>query len=69
MTKMLNLIWLKHVIKKTHIRPKIEDFNIIGKSYRNNTFKRKYAESLLIKDMTNFKHAREICATKVFQLI
>ena len=51
MTKMLNLIWLKHVIKKTHIRPKIEDFNIIGKSYRNNTFKRKFAESLLIKDI------------------
>ena len=38
-----------HTIEKCHKYPKIEDFNVIGKGYRNNTFKRKVAESLLIK--------------------
>ena len=42
---------VKHAIKKCHKYPKIEDFNVIGKAYRNNTFKRKVAESLLIKDV------------------
>ena len=34
-----------------HKYPKIEDFNVIGYVYTNNTFKRKVAESLLIKDV------------------
>ena len=42
---------VKHVIKKCHRYPKIENFNIIGKDYRNDTFKRKFAESLLIKEI------------------
>ena len=42
---------VKHVIKKCHKYPKIEDFNIIGKDYRNDTFRRKFAESLLIKEI------------------
>ena len=29
----------------------VEDFNIIGKSYKNSTFKQKVAKSLLIKDV------------------
>ena len=41
---------VKLAIEKCHKYPKIEDFNVIGKGYRNNTFKRKVAESLLIKD-------------------
>ena len=42
---------VKHVIEKCHKCPKMEDFNIIGKGYRNNTFKRKVSESLVIKDI------------------
>ena len=42
---------VKHAIKKCHNYPKVEDFNVIGKGYRNNTFKWKFAESLLIKDV------------------
>ena len=42
---------VKHAIKKCHKYPKIENFNVIGKGYRNNTFKRKIAESLLIKEV------------------
>ena len=41
---------VKHAIEKCHKYPKTEDFNIIGKDYRNNNFKRKVTESLLIKD-------------------
>ena len=40
----------QHAIEKCYIYPRIEDFNVIGKGYRNNTFKRKDAESFLIKD-------------------
>ena len=40
---------VKLAIEKCHKYPKIEDFNVIGKGYRNNTFKQKVAESLLIK--------------------
>ena len=42
---------VKHAIKKGHKYPKIEDFNVIGKGYINNTFKWKVAESFLIKDI------------------
>ena len=42
---------VKDAIKKCHKYPKIEDFHVIGKGYRNNTFKRKVAASLLIKDV------------------
>ena len=42
---------VKHAIEKSHKYPKIEDFNVIGKGYKNNTFKRKVAESLFIKDV------------------
>ena len=42
---------VKHAIEKGHKYPKIEDFIVIGKGYRNNTFKRKVADSLLIKDV------------------
>ena len=45
---------VKHAIKKCHKHPKIGDFNVIGKGYRRNTFKRKVAESLLIKDVRSF---------------
>ena len=31
--------------------PKIGLYNVIGKGYRNNIFKRKVAESFLIKDV------------------
>ena len=41
----------RNAIEKCHKYSKIEDFNVIGKSYRNNTFKRKVAESLPIKDV------------------
>ena len=41
---------VKHAIKKCHKYTKIADFNVTGKGYRNNAFKRKVAESLLIKD-------------------
>ena len=50
---------VKHAIEKSHKYLKIEVLNIIGKSDRNNTFKRKVADSLSIKDYkTNFKHTR-----------
>ena len=42
---------VKRAIEKCHKYSKIEDFNVIGKGYRNNTFKRKVAESLPIKDV------------------
>ena len=63
MVEMLNLI------EKCHKYPKIEDFNIIGKIYGNNTFKLKVAKSLSIKDITPTLNTQEICATKVIQLI
>ena len=34
---------VKHAIEEGHKYPKIEDFDVIGKVYRNNTFKRKVA--------------------------
>ena len=37
--------------EKCHKYPKIEDFIVIGKGYRNNTFKPKVAEFLLIQDV------------------
>ena len=40
---------VKHAIKKCHKYSKMEDFNIIVKDYRNNTFKWKFAKSFLIK--------------------
>ena len=42
---------LKHAIQKYHKYPKIEDFSVIAKGNRNNTFKRKVTEFLLIKDI------------------
>ena len=42
---------VKHAIEKCHKYAKIEDFNVIGKGYRNSNFKRKVVESLLIKDV------------------
>ena len=42
---------VKHTIKKRHKYPKIEDFNIIRKSYRKDTLKRRVTESLSIKDI------------------
>ena len=42
---------VKHAIEKCHKYPKIEDFNVIGKGHRNNTFKWKVAETFLIKDL------------------
>ena len=42
---------VKYAIGKCHKYPKIEDFNVNDKGYRNNTFKRKVVESLLIKDV------------------
>ena len=42
---------VKHAIQKHHKYPEIEDFNVIGKVYSNNTFKRKVAQSLLIKNV------------------
>ena len=50
---------VKHVIKKCHKYPKIEDFNVPGKGYRNNTFKRKVAEYLLIKDVRPILNTHE----------
>ena len=42
---------VKHAIEKCQKYIKIEDFYVIGKGYRNSTFKRKVAESLVIKDV------------------
>ena len=42
---------VKQAIEKCHKYHKIADFNLIGKGYRNNSFKQKVAESLLIKDI------------------
>ena len=39
----------KDGIEKIQKYPKIEDFNIIGKSYKKNTFKRKVYESFIMK--------------------
>ena len=50
---------VKHAIEKCHKYPKIKDFNVIAKGYRNNTFKRKVAESLLIKDVRPTLNAHE----------
>ena len=60
---------VNHAIEKCHKYPKIEDFNIIDKSFRNNTFKRKVAESLLIKDVRTTLSTREICGIKAILLI
>ena len=58
---------IKHVIDKSHKYPYMEDYNIIGKSYCNNSFKRKVAEFLSIKDIRPIylKHTRQVYATKV----
>ena len=42
---------VKHAVENGHRYPDMIDFRIVGKGYRNITFKRKIAESLLIKDM------------------
>ena len=51
------------------LTPIAKDFNIIGKIYRDNTFKQKVTESLLIKDTRPTLKTQEICATTVIQLI
>ena len=38
----------RHAVKKALISPTIDGFMIIGRSYKNDTFKRKDVESLLI---------------------
>ena len=43
----------------------MEDFNIAGESYRNNTLERKVVESLSISRIKPTLNTREICATKV----
>ena len=50
---------VKDAIEKCHKYPKIEDFKVIGKGYRNSTFKREVAESLLIKDVRPTLKAHE----------
>ena len=42
---------IKHAIEKCNKYSKREDFNIIDKSYRNNTLKRKVTESLSMTDV------------------
>ena len=42
---------VKNAIEKSNKYPEIQDFNIFGKSYRNNTFNWKVPESLSIKDI------------------
>ena len=60
---------VKHAIEQNHKYPKIEDFNIIGKSYRNNTFKRQAAKSLSMKDVraTLSTHGKSV-SLKLFSL-
>ena len=42
---------VNHAIEKCQKYPNIEDFNVIGKGYRDNSCKWKVAEPLLIKDV------------------
>ena len=61
---------VKHAIEKYHKYPKIKDFNVTGEGHKNNTFKPKVAESLLIKDIRPTLNTHEqICATKVIELV
>ena len=41
----------KHAVEKNHKPPLIEKFRVIGRRYNNITFKKKIAESLLIKEV------------------
>ena len=42
---------LKHAVANNHRSVSYDDFKIIGSGFRNNTFKRKVAEALLIKEL------------------
>ena len=54
---------VKHANKKCHKYLKIDNFNVLAKGYRNNTFKLKVAESLLIKNVRPTLSTHEKCVS------
>ena len=52
----------KHAVKKNHKPPSTDEFRVIDRRYNNNTYKKKIAESLLIKEHTlSLKYMRSLC--------
>ena len=50
---------LKHCIENDHKLPSIEDFTILGTNYKKIKFRRKIAESLLIKEKRSSLNTQE----------
>ena len=46
-----NPIFFRHTVVNDHRNPSYDDFKIIEIGFRNNTFKRKVAEALAIKEL------------------
>ena len=41
----------RHAVVNNHLHASYDDFKIIGSGFRNNTFKRKVAEALSMKEL------------------
>ena len=50
----------RHAVEKVLISPTIDGFMIIGRSYKNDTFKRKDVESLLIARPSLNAHEKSV---------
>lgn len=52
----------KHAVKKNHKPPSTDEFRVIDRRYNNHLYKKKIAESLLIKEHTlSLKYMRSLC--------
>ena len=49
----------RHVVVNEHHNASYDDFKIIGSGFRNNMFKRKVAEALLIKELQSTLNIQE----------
>ena len=57
---------LRHSVESGHANVSCEDFKIIAKNFNDNSWKRKIAESLLIKQKTaDVKHTRQISTFEI----
>ena len=54
----------RHAVVNDHRNASYDDFKIIGSRFRNNTFERKFAKALLIKELRPTFNVQE----KLFEL-
>ena len=56
----------KHLVEREHKSPSLQQFSIMGGSYRKNKFHRKAAESLLVKETRSTLNTQESIPLELF---